>query len=106
MSEQFLGEYNNVPPTLTNGGKYLIQLDANGNQKVGLATAVPTGINHIGSVSLDPCSNVIGKVSIDQTIPEVTNAVTLTGSNVQLILNLLNSINMNLNQLVHNTNPK
>lgn len=45
------GQYNSTPPTLTNTQQAAIQLDASGNLKVNLATALPAGSNNIGTVN-------------------------------------------------------
>jgi len=67
---QSIGIYNSTVPTITNGNSSVIQLDANGNQKINLATALPTG------------TNIIGKIGIDQTNPGTTNGIVLnTGTN-------------------------
>jgi len=44
------GQYNTSAPTLTAAQQAALQLDVNGNLKVDLATALPSGTNAIGSV--------------------------------------------------------
>jgi len=74
------GRYNSTPPTLTNGQRGDLQLNASGAVKIdGSAVTQPvSGTVTVGSITAG--SNLIGKVGIDQTTPGTTNGVVATGA--------------------------
>ncbi len=65
MSEAVGGLYNTSLPTLTNGQQCALQLTSNGLLYVDVGAALPAG------------GNIIGIVSINQTTPGTTNAVSV-----------------------------
>lgn len=82
FSELVGGQYNSTGVTLTTGQQSAVQLDAAGNLKVNLSTAIPAGSNIIGSVKLDDGSgNTIGStagalnVSLTTAIPAGSNVI-------------------------------
>ncbi len=62
------GAFNTTLPTLTNGQMGALQLDSSGRVLIGsIASALPTGSNTIGTVTLGAGSSVVGTVN---TIPK------------------------------------
>jgi len=58
------GIYNSSAPTLTSGNYSPIQLDVNGNLKTNIATALPSGTNLLGKVSIDQVTSGANNVQI------------------------------------------